>query len=182
MSRAHLTAIRAADVAGTAITSLDLSADRVRQIVIGILENNVLCSIATVASDGHPHINTAYFSYSENFDLYLLSHPRSIHCRNLAINPSMSMTIFSTAQRWTDPGRGLQLFGTCAEAAESSTMDAERSYGGRFPAYAPWKASLKNEDLARQYRLYRFLVATLKIHDEKNLGDAVFVSAAITRD
>lgn len=137
--------------------------------------------MATVTPEGVAHINTAYFSYSDKLELYFWSHPESLHCRNLRNNGSMAMTIFSTLQPWSSPGQGVQLFGTCETISGSSADEAERSYGGRFEGYDDWKATLKSDNLGRQYRFYRFNVAAVKILDEKSLGDGVFVRASIRR-
>jgi uncharacterized protein YhbP (UPF0306 family) len=181
MNRFTFGEIRAADVRGRDLDGERFSEERIRQAVLRILDDNVLCSIATVTPEGRAHINTAYFSYSEGLDLYFLSHPDSLHCRNLASNPSLAMTVFSSGQRWTDPGRGVQLFGTGEETSGSSAQEAERWYRRRFPAYESWKASLEDDDLARQYRFYRFAVATVKVLDEAELGDAVFARASVVR-
>lgn len=173
--------IQATDVRGKTLDSKRFSEERVRQSVLSIFDNNVLFSISTVTPEGRAHINTAYFSYSGKLELYFLSHPGSLHCRNLLRNPSMAVTIFSSLQKWTDPGQGVQLFGTCEETSGSSAEEAERSYAKRFPAYQTWKVTLKDEDLARQYRFFRFDVAQIKLLDEKNLGDAVFVRASVLR-
>ena len=173
--------IQPTDVTGTTLNN-ELSEEHVRQSVLSILGANVLFSISTVTPKGRAHINTAYFSYSDTLELYFLSHPGSLHCRNLSRNASMAVTIFSSVQQWTDPGQGLQLFGACAVTSGASVEEAERAYRRRFPAYQNWKASLKNEDLAREYRFYRFDVASIKILDERNLGDAVFVSASVLRE
>jgi len=69
--------------------------------------------------------------------------------------------------------------GTCERATGSSADEAEQCYARRFPAYPGWKAALRDDDLARQYRLYQFTVTTVKILDEKNLGDATFVCASV---
>jgi uncharacterized protein YhbP (UPF0306 family) len=159
-----------------------LSEEGVRQSVLSILDATLLFSISTVTPEGRPYINTAYFSYSDALELYFLSHPASLHCRNLARNASIAATIFSSAQQWTDPGRGLQLFGTCAVTSGAAAEEAERVYRKRFPGYPKWKASLKNEDLGHEYRFYRIDVASIKVLDESNLGDAVFVRASVAVD
>ena len=173
--------IQAIDVRGTSLDRNGFSEERVRQSVLAILDSNVLCSIATVTPDGRAHVNTAYFSYSDKLELYFLSHTGSLHCRSLLSNSSMAVTVFASRQQWTDPGRGVQLFGACEETSGFSAEEAKRSYRRRFQAYENWKTNLKNDDLARQYRFYRFNVATVKILDEKNLGDAVFVRALVVR-
>jgi hypothetical protein len=93
----------------------------------------------------------------------------------------MAVTIFSSLQQWTDLGQGLQLFGTCIATSGSSAEEAERAYQKRFPAYRNWMAALRAEDLAREYRFYRFDTAWIKVLDEKNLGDAIFARATVFR-
>lgn len=182
MNRLTFSAIHAEDITGRTLDRDAPGAERVEESVFRILESNVLCSIATVAREGRPHINTAYFSYSDALDLYFLSHPGSLHCRNLSNNSSMAMTVFSSAQQWTDPGQGIQLFGICEQTSGSSVEEAERSYANRFHAYASWKGTLKRGDLAHQYQFHRFRVTGIKILDESNLGDAVFVRVSVERE
>ena len=93
----------------------------------------------------------------------------------------MAAAIYVSAQGWADPGRGLQLFGACAPAADADTAEAERVYSRRFPEYSRWKATLGPADLPREYGFYRFAPAKLKILDEAEFGDAVFVEADIAR-
>jgi len=84
-----------------------LSDEHIRQVVFDILKANTLCSIATVTPDGRAHVNIAYFCYSDELELYFLSHPRSLHCRNLSMNPSMAAAIFSSSQQWAAADAGL---------------------------------------------------------------------------
>jgi hypothetical protein len=180
MNRLRFTEIHIEDVTGRSLERDRPEPELLRATVFTILEGNVLCSIATVTPEGRPHINTAYFSYSDVLELYFLSHPASLHCRNLSSNSSMAMTVFSSAQQWTDPGQGIQLFGTAEQAP--SIDEAERSYASRFHNYVGWKGTLSGDDLARQYRFYLFRVAEVKILDERTFGDALFVRALVQRE
>jgi uncharacterized protein YhbP (UPF0306 family) len=146
-----------------------------------VLEENGLCAWATVTQDGRAHINIGYFAQSTDFHLYLLSHPASLHCRNLATNASMAVAVFVSPQDWTAPGRGTQLFGSCTEVGGDEVRNADQVYGHRYTAYTAWKAALKPDDPARQYRFYRFVPDRIKILDEVEFGDAVFVQAEIVR-
>jgi uncharacterized protein YhbP (UPF0306 family) len=157
------------------------SADRVSRSVARVLEENGLCAWATVTQDGRAHINIGYFAQSTDFHLYLLSHPASLHCRNLATNASMAVAVFVSPQDWTAPGRGTQLFGSCTEVGGDEVRNADQVYGHRYTAYTAWKAALKPDDPARQYRFYRFVPDRIKILDEVEFGDAVFVQAEIVR-
>ena len=175
----HLDLIQTTNPAGDPLSAVDLSPTQVLQSVFRILQANLLCSIATVTTTGQAHINTAYFSYSDDLELVFLSHPASLHCRNISANSSMAMAVFSSAQKWGGPDQGLQFFGTCHPASESSP--AQEGYANRFPGYWTWYKELGAEDPGREYRLYRFLPTQVKVFDETSLGGGLFVQANITR-
>ncbi|HEY3248834.1 MAG TPA: hypothetical protein VGK88_11140 [bacterium] len=145
---------------------------RLRGSVSRILRTNVLCSMATTRG-AQAHINTAYFCYSPDLELFFLSDPHATHCRNVAVNPSMAMAVFSSAQVWGKPDAGLQFFGRCAQAMGDIARTAQRLYSARFRDYS-------SSDLHR-YRFYRFVPQRVKIFDERALGGGVFVVARIRR-
>lgn len=166
--------------------SRGFSESRLRKSIFRILRENVLCSISTVNRSNRAHINTAYFCYSENLELYFLSNPNSVHSRNLTRNSSFAMAIFRSSQRWGSPDRGLQLFGTCAEARGAEAGRAARLYGRRFPLYTKWLRGATRDDqrrasVLRSYRFYRFVPASVKILDEAEFGGGVFVIARVER-
>lgn len=174
----RLRRIRAVDAAGDSLRMSGLSEARVRRSAHRVLRENVLCSMATVTRLHGAHVNTAYFAFSDAFELFFLSHPHSRHGRNLARNPSIAVAVFSTAQRWTDPGRGLQLFGRCRQAIGRHLETGDRLYAERFPSYERWKQTAAGS-IGADYRLYRCVASTLKIHDEREFGDGVFVLARV---
>jgi hypothetical protein len=94
------------------------------------------------------------------------------------------MAIFSSAQKWGGPDRGIQLFGTCREAKGLQATKAAQLYGKRFPAYP---ISISNRTRGgslprlRTYRFYQFRPTRLTILDESDFGDAVFVVAVVRR-
>jgi uncharacterized protein YhbP (UPF0306 family) len=178
---ASLQNISANAVDGAPIAGQPPSADRVARSVAHVLEETGLCAWATVTQEGRAHINIGYFAQSADFHFYLLSHPASLHCRNVATNASTAVAVFVSPQDWTAPGRGIQLFGSCMEVGGDEVGDTERVYGHRYKAYAAWKAALKPGDSAAQYRFYRFVPERVKILDEAEFGDAVFVQAEIVR-
>jgi len=181
MTRAGLERIAARDVRGVARIIPGLNEGRIKRVAFRILADNVLCSMATVTEDNRAHINTAYFCYSHELEVYFLSHPSSLHCRNLSENPSLGIAVFSPSQRWAGPDRGLQLMGTCRQARGSQAIRAEQLYAKRFRSYARWRKGLKRTDAAGEYRFYRFVCQRLKILDEGEFGGAVFVSATVKR-
>jgi hypothetical protein len=140
--------------------------------------------MSTVAPGTRAHINTAYFCYSRDLELFFLSDPTSLHCRNVRRNSSMAMAVFRSDQPWDRPGRGVQLFGQCAEARGEAAREAQASYGRRFPAYGRHLRGTSDEDRRmaaglRAYRFYRFVPRTVKILDEAEFGGGVFVVADV---
>ncbi len=159
---------------------------RVQTSLSRILRENVLCSISTIAPRNRAHINTAYFCYSPDLELYFLSDVDSLHCRNLERNASMAMTIFRSAQAWGVPNRGIQLFGTGRQARGVHAERAERFYGSRFLPYLRYTRSTRAKDRRmgdqlRSYRFYRFVPRTVKILDEAEFGGGVFVVATVPK-
>jgi uncharacterized protein YhbP (UPF0306 family) len=175
----RLTNILANDAAGAPIDR-QVAEEQVQRDIFDILEASPLCSMSTVTPDGRAHINTAYFCYSEELELYFLSHPRSTHCQNLRANSSMAISIFSSNQQWPGPDRGVQLFGTVIEAQDAEAAKAEELYAKRFSAYDEWKES-PSGNVGAEYQFYRFVVLRLKVLDEANIVDGVIVSATIHR-
>jgi len=144
-----------------------------------ILERNRLCAIATVAPRKEAHINTAYFAYTPELDLYFYSYPDTRHALNLGTNCSMAVAVFDSEQEWGRPDRGLQLFGEGRAAVGRSARAAERVYDQRFPAHARWKVPLSATEGTQLPRSYRFRPTTVKLFDEREFGAGVFVHATV---
>ena len=181
MGGVKLTNIVFRDARGASVNLPAVAEPTIRRSLLRILKRNALCSVATVTAEHRPHINTAYFTYSNELVLYFLSHPDAQHCRNLARNASVGVTVFSSAQPWGSPGRGVQLFGTCRRATGLHVRQAERLYAKRFPAYGSWRASADKGRAGGEYRFYRLVVNSLKLLDERAIGDAVFTYTAVSR-
>jgi len=182
MQRLRLTEISCSDPAGTPALDPRVTEQRLNRSVFRILRANVLCSIASVTADHRAHINTAYFCYSDVLEIYFLSHPGALHCRNLSQNPSLAITMFSSGQEWGGSDAGVQLFGVSDQARGPLARQAERLYGQRFPTFVTWRASRKKGDVAQAYRFYRFLTERVKVLDEREFGAGVFVSAHVRRE
>ena len=74
---------------------------------------------------------------------------------------------------WGAHHRGLQLFG---EAALSHNRAAHRLYASRFPKYEEF---IEKAPAARELRFYRFTPATIKILDEEQFGEIVYITAEV---
>jgi len=181
MSKLTLRIIRITDPAGAPIAASEISLRRVQRSMHRLLAENVLCSMASITADGRAHINTAYFSYSPELEIYFLSHQNALHCQNILSNPSMAMAVFSSNQTWGSSDCGLQLFGTCKQTIGREAIKANKLYGKRFAEYNAWKADLASDTLGWDYRFYRFTTIEAKVFDENELGAGIFVLAKVKR-
>ncbi len=174
-----LSALRVLQVDGSRLEREPPSPERLQGTVFAILGDVPLCAWASVTPGNQAHINIGYFAYSLDLKLFLLSHPDSLHSRNIVNNSTMAVAVFASSQNWTDPGRGIQLFGDCRQVADADAPEAERRYGERFPEYAKWKATREPTDRSREYRLYCFTPQRIKVLDEAEFGDAVWIEADV---
>jgi uncharacterized protein YhbP (UPF0306 family) len=179
MAQPILSVVRIVDAAGIPIPTIRITNRQIQRSVYQLLAANVLCSMASITTEGSAHINTAYFSYTPDLKVYFLSHPSALHCQNILSNPSMALAIFSSNQTWGSPDRGLQLFGMCKQVTGREASEADRLYGKRFAKYAAWKANFTSDSSGRDYRLFRFITSELKVFDEEELGAGIFVVARV---
>src|ERR671935_1617397 len=93
-----------------------------------LLEVSTLCAIATVTSGGQAHVNTAYFAWSDEFQLVWLSEPHAQHSRNVRANRRASVAVYDSAQRWGGGRPGLPLVCTAREAELRGDGDAQPLY------------------------------------------------------
>ncbi|HJW57815.1 MAG TPA: pyridoxamine 5'-phosphate oxidase family protein [Burkholderiaceae bacterium] len=88
--------------------------------------------VATLATSGEDLWAAAVFYVSDGYILYFLSSPASRHCRNLAHNPRVALTIQEDYADWPAI-KGVQLEGIAVEIAGDEEAHARRLYGQKFP-------------------------------------------------
>jgi uncharacterized protein YhbP (UPF0306 family) len=158
--------------------------DRLSASVLRILASNMLCSMATRGISGSVHISTAFFGFDHDLLLYFLSHPESVHCRNLARLPQIAVAVFDSHQGWGEPHTGLQLFGT-GGLADREDGRAARTYGARFPRYRELVRGTPEERPTSvspgALKLYHVVPQSVQILDEWEFGEDVFIPATVVR-
>lgn len=174
MTQTRLKILRVTDPAGEQAKFRGITLSQVGRTVSRLLADNTLCSMATVTTQGHAYINTAYFCYSPALELYFISHPNALHCRNILNNPSIAIAVFASGQTWGGGDCGLQLFGTCHQVTGRDVSRADKLYGERFAEYRAWKAGW-------DFQFYKVATAELKVFDERELGSGIFVLAKVQR-
>ena len=164
---------------GIEIVQGTLADPRVRASLLRLLRENVLASFATVDRRGRAYVNTAYYAWSADWNLFYYSYPDSRHSSNLQHNSSMAVAIFDSHQRWGRPDRGVQLFGTASEARGKWRYTAAKVYGRRFPGYRKWRAEEVRREGSFALRPYRFQPFHAKVFDEPSLGGGRFIEVDI---
>jgi uncharacterized protein YhbP (UPF0306 family) len=154
-------------------SSRRVSATRIVALARDLLDASTLCAIATVASGERAYVNTAYFAWSDDFQLVWLSEPRAGHSRNLDRNPSAAIAVYDSHQKWGEADRGLQLFGRAKRAEAAAAEVGAARYTQRFASFDPAGLSA--------YAFYVFRPSRLRLFDERALGAATFVTARVNR-
>jgi uncharacterized protein YhbP (UPF0306 family) len=148
-----------------------VAGSRLAKAAQDLLDASSLCAIATVGPNGSAYVNTAYFAFSPRLDLIWMSEPHAQHSRNIQIQGTAAIAVYDSSQTWGKQDRGIQLFGSAREVAESEAGEAEAIYGSRFPEYEPGEL--------RAYHFYAFRPCRMKLFDERELGGGRFVSARV---
>lgn len=109
--------------------------------ILDYLEQHNLMQIATYGSD-HPWIASVYYSFDTDLNLYFLSSPKTIHCRQITQNPQVAVAITNSNQSLTGKKKGLQLFGTAQQISDVAKIKH---------ALDLWKRKLKVSDPELSY-------------------------------
>jgi uncharacterized protein YhbP (UPF0306 family) len=144
---------------------------RIEWAAFGLLDASRLCAISTVSPRATAHVNTVYFAWNQDFDVFWLSDPAATHSRNIRARRSTAIAVFDSRQVWGEPDRGIQLLGTARQLRANENAHAQSLYAARFPGYATHDHGA--------YRFYQFRTDRLKVFDETVFGAGVFITATI---
>ena len=151
-----------------------VSPDGLDALARALLRTAPLCPISTVSPGGRAHVNTAYFAWSDRFEIVWLSSPAARHSRNIEVSGTAAIAVFDSRQTWGDLDRGIQLFGAARRLRGRPADEARVLYAKRFRE----ARDLDNE----AYRYYTLRTRRMKLFDERKLGGATFVTARIGAD
>jgi hypothetical protein len=97
----------------------------------------------------------------------------------------MAVAVFDSHQPWGDPHTGLQLFGTGALANADGSSQAQELYAARFPRYREFLRHMPHgkppSSTFRGLKFYRFVPERVRIMDEWEFGEEVFIPATVVR-
>jgi uncharacterized protein len=99
------------------------------ELVHGYLKQH---HVATLATSDESIWAAAVFYVNDGYTIYFLSSPTSRHCRNLARNARVALTIQEDYADWPEI-KGVQLEGEASEISGSEEHHARLLYGQKFP-------------------------------------------------
>lgn len=88
--------------------------------------------VATLATSDASVWAAAVFYVNDGYTIYFLSSPTTRHCRNLARNARVALTIQEDYADWPEI-KGVQLEGEASELSGSEELHARLLYGKKFP-------------------------------------------------
>lgn len=166
----------------TSLSATSGAADRksASDSVLEILGAVDLCTLATIAATGEPHVSTAYFCYESEptLRLWILTPPSADHSLAIDINPLCAVAVYSTSQPWGTAKQGLQIGAHGSLVSDEHSADPIRAYGSRFTGFpAILTSPLSLEGL--ESRFFEILVHRIRIFDEVRFGSEVWVDGSL---
>lgn len=151
-------------------------------LLVTMLGENRLCTVATLTAEQRPHANTAYYAYDEDeLELYILTPPSAIHSQSFAADPACAITIFSADQTWDGDHRGLQLTARATIASGAAEARAFARYAERYPQLLTMCADIDELHERLESRLYVLALSRIKLLDETANGSETYTNLIINR-
>lgn len=127
-------------------------------------------------------INTGYFAYSQELELFITTNPSTVHGVNLQNNPSVSVAVFDSHQTPGPGKRGLQLMGTGERVTDrTEELKGLKLWHDRMLG-AEGYSEFEKEYLAKfKSKIHKLKINHVKIFDEKTFGDDTWVEVDLIR-
>jgi len=134
--------------------------------VLDFLKDQKLMAVATFGK--HPWIASVYYSFDNDLNLYFLSDPATLHCRQIEQNPQVAVSIADSRQKVIDLKKGLQIYGIAKQI--SGALKIKHTLRS-------WKDALNVIDKELTYtnmlkkvikgRMYQITPKRIKLFDQK---------------
>lgn len=129
--------------------------------VLDFLKEEKQMSLATFGS--FPWIATVYYTFDNDLNIYFLSDPSTLHCKQIAKNNKVAVAIANSSQNINRPKRGLQISGTATQLSGTEKVTQ---------ALKMWKQYLHVRDPKLSYKavknsMYRITPKRIKLFDQE---------------
>ncbi len=106
-----------------------------KNLILNFLSKHKLMTVATYGE--HPWIASVYYSFDQDLNIYFLSSPTTLHCKQISKNPQIAVSIADSHQKVGDLKKGLQIYGTAKQITDIGKIKH---------ALRSWKDALKVKD------------------------------------
>ena len=137
-----------------------------KQQILDFLVKNKLMSVATFGD--FPWIASVYYTFDNDLNVYFLSSPTTLHCKQIEINNKVAISIADSDQDIGALKRGLQISGIAERISDTKKV---------IHALKIWKQSLGVKDPELTYenmikqvingRMYKIIPKRIKLFDQK---------------
>lgn len=137
-----------------------------KQHILDFLKKYQLMVVATYGD--YPWIASVYYSFDPNLNLYFLSDPETLHCRQIASNPKVTVAIADSRQKPNEFKKGLQIYGIATQISDANKIKH---------ALNLWKHALQVTDPELTYqnmlkkivkgRMYKITPKIIKFFNQK---------------
>lgn len=137
-----------------------------KQQVLDFLAKYKLMSVATYGE--FPWIASVYYTFDNDVNLYFLSSPTTLHCKQIEKNNKVAVSVADSDQDIGALKRGLQISGIAARISDAKKL---------IHALRIWKQSLGVKDPELTYenmikkvihgRMYKITPKKIKLFDQK---------------
>lgn len=91
-----------------------------KELILDFIKGHTLMSVATYGK--HPWIAYVYYSFDNDLNIYFLSDPKTLHCKQIKENPLVAVSIADSHQKPSSLKKGLQLYGTAQQISDAKKI------------------------------------------------------------
>jgi uncharacterized protein YhbP (UPF0306 family) len=134
--------------------------------VIDFLKTQKLMIVAT--SGDFPWIANVYFTFDDNLNLYFFSDPNTLHCRQIAQNGAVAVSIVDSHQDVSQLKRGLQISGIAEQISDMEKIKQSLKMSKEALGIINSEISYKNIlQKVIKGRMYKIVPKRIKLFDQE---------------
>jgi uncharacterized protein YhbP (UPF0306 family) len=84
-----------------------------KQIILNYLQSQFVMGITTKDKKGNLWPASVYYIVDDDLNMYFLSDTKTIHAKNISVNPNVAITVADSSQKMSEVQIGIQLIGNC---------------------------------------------------------------------
>ena len=117
-----------------------------------------------------PWAASVYFLFNDDLNFYFLSSPETRHCKNIALNPKVSITVADSAQKASAKKIGFQAWGVASKVSGVIELkDIIKAWNKRHLDTPP--LNYKTVSKIWKSKFYKIELSEVQLFDENQMED-----------